>query len=1267
MKRLLALLLLCASTAHAAIVYIGTGAVSSTSSTVSFAIPAGSVGDLILCTAAHYNPNYTLPTPSGASYTELASGVTYTFHKIWARIATGSDTFTLTSPSGYLTGSCSRFSGTSTDLTSIVDVTSVKRTTLTAVRIGALTPTQDSEMLFYSLRAKAPGAGTSLATPTSFTERTDTYYASADLLTATGTWIQTTKTAISQQDLAITPTPATAQSNTGIVLALQPSGTGGGGGGGVWSLVGYGTAVGANSGAISPALPTGHQAGDWLCWYGRERNTANTLAQPAGYTQIVASQVTGHDVMAIDCKIDSGGESAPSTTLVGVGQAQMVAFRGGPATISGINATNTTSNSCTTSPPQPSLTITSYGTIVMSFSSIAGLVTYSASTVAPAGFATGAANVSVDGFSGSSDETMLFSYYIYPLNSTLASGTYTVTNAVSLACRGVAAAVISSAVAPTITDVNTTNTFTATAVGLVITGTGFGAAQGTGSVSIIDGSNTCPETVTAWGDTSITFTAVLGNCRYGSRSVKVITNAGTSTQRDVSVTAPVGKCYFDLGTLLQPFTVDAFGAPNRFGDAANDITDNAQLEFSAMTFTSGSTCANITINSDGSYKMPVDLTTLSWLWNSGTGGWQDTAVDRTGQGKVHIRETNGFRLSCSNTSSTGATGPPVRGTANKTICISGCDYANTTAGITSCMGAIANGQVCEMRSSVSDGSTETWAAQIKLASVLGIEGSPKTLRVRDGDSILLSVATTGTEGLLNLTSTQFVNIQGNSTGQGGLVLADSSAWLTTCAHAASAADFTPPTNCYINARTINLIASKNIGLFNLTAHGAFSTNANELDNASDYIYLRQDALSLHGTNDNQAPTNPNDSGILFRSNADHVLVEDTTFDHSGASAAKVTGAFTIFRRVKINNIWSDLTNSATYTGSQTLGAVPNDCSDGGFGCSPYGPQLYEDSDFTNSGLTPTHPVWNNAIRLRGLGIIFRKNYVYGNYHNYLLDWCATEDNATTAYRDGEQTIYNNTLWGGAPLHIDGTTFPSGISTSICQNVIVADNLFQGAQPGAAGGADIYAFTAKYGNVPLGSFTNAWKGAKIFSNIFGVDPAAPSVNMQVSLTGTGAALKALTDSSTWPSNFFSNRNLTLIWANGTTSPGQDREGLILSTTSTAGIGDNAALTTTTGAGVSVTVVPLATARPFKDDWGFNGHSFGSFHTEYGDCIAIGPTTTSTVTDAVPVRIATSGINYTTNSVTVANSVTFQSGSPVWKAIDNFDGTCGRAYQNKGASQ
>lgn len=1263
-KRLV-LLAFIATQAHAAISFVGQGAVTNATSTATPAIPTGAVGDLIICSAATANPSYTVPQPTAAAYQELASGSTYTFHKVFGRIATGTDTFTLAALPGYTTTSCARFAGTSQNLTTIVDSVTAKRVTLTTLRVGAITPGSANELLYYSTRFHGPGGASVIAAPTSFTELTDNYYTAPDLLTSSGYWIQSALTASAQQDLVLTPAPTVAQSNTSIVLALQPPASGGGGGSSAWSLVGYGTAVGvAAAGTGTPPLPTGHTAGDMLCWVGAERNSVNTLAHPAGYTAVVARQVSGHDVSGIDCKIDSGAEVAPSTVFVGIGMAQMVAFRGGPSPIN-IDVVGSSSSTCSTSPPSPALAITHYNELVLSFAYLQNdYVAYSPATVAPSAFATGAANVSVSKTTQSAlDTTFLLAYYLYPFNTSLAADNFTVTNPTSVACRSHAAAFTGNVAAPAITDVNTTNTFSATATGIVVTGTGFGAV--TNVVQLIDAPTTVNQTVTSWGDTSVTFSAVLGNSRYGARTLKVIKSDGTYAIKNVIVSAPVTKCYFDVGTLTQPFSVDKYGAPNRFGDATNDIDDNAQLEFSNMTFTGASTCANITVNDNGSYKVPADLTSLDWLWNSGS-TWVSTAASRTGQGKIHIKEAGSFRISCSGTPSDN-TAPPVRATATKTICLTGCDYPNTTAGIASCMGAIGNGQSCEMRSRYSDGTTDVWAAQIALSSINGTEASPKTLRVADGDSVTLSQATSSGVALLQLTGVTHVNIQGNSTGSTGLIVGDPTLWAFTCAQATSSPTHTSPTNCYPNDKNTLITSSSDIGLMNLTLHGAAANIASEVANSSSYVYLRKSVVDLHGVNDNKANVLPADSGYLFNVNADHFLAEDTIFSHGGSAAIKITGAFDILRRVVASGTWSDKTAATTYVGSAPLQILSQDCSSATYGCSPYGPSLVEDSEITGAGITPNHATVNFAANLEGLGVIFRKNYLYGATKAYLLTACGTADSVTTAYREGEQQIYNNTLWGGAAFWTNSSTYPSTVDARICQKMVMANNLFQGGRPGFAGAGSIYEMTVNMGNVSSVGYTNAWKGATVFSNIFGVDPANPSANMQVALTGTGAGTKLLTDSTTWPSNFYSNRNVSIVWGNSSQTPSQTRAGLVMAKTSSIGVGDSAPITTTTAAGVSVTSVPVANSRPFKDDWGFSGHTFGGFHTEYGDCIAVGPLTTSTILDAVAVRISNGGVSYSANTLGVQNAISFQSGSPVWKATDNFDGTCGAIWQNKGAAQ
>lgn len=1257
------LCLLFAQGANAAITYVSTGAVTqSAADTISPAIPAGAAGDLILCTAGYHNPNYVLPTPTGASYTELSSG--YAYHKVWGRIATGSDAFTLgtavTAPlSGYIESFCVRYRGASATLSTIVDVSSLKHTSLTdQLRLGALTPTVGNEMLFYSGRYAA--AATSIASPTSFTERVDSSYTASSTTMVAGDWVQGgSKSTSNQQDLAVTGGSGTSISSTSIVLAIKVAGAGGTGGS-IWSFRSVGTVANANSGNITPGLPAGQQAGDWLCWYGIERNTANTLAHPAGYTAVVSRATGGHDFEAMDCKVSIGAsEVAPTTTLTGQGMAQIAAFIGGPSVVSGnVHATANSGGSCTQNPITLGLTITQPNSLLIEFAELhADYVTL---TSPPTGFTT----ISAPVFHGTNDTSALWAYQIQTTATTTSNDQFTTTPAgASVACSRMSAAfLVGSVSGPTITNVNTTNTYNATAVGLVITGTGFGASQGTGSVTLRDGSLSSTQTVTSWSDTSITFTSVLGDDRYGADNIRVTTNAGTFADQAVAVTTPPTKCSFNLGTLAQPFAVDQKGAPNRFGDAASDIADDSQLELSALTFNAGSTCANISIQSNGTFKVPTDLLSLNWIWNNGT-GWKDTAANRTGANKIHIKPSGGFRVSCSSVLGDNTT-PPVRPPATSTICSTGCNFPNTSTGISNCMAGLANGQSCEMRA-IDPTAPEIWAAHIDITSINGVEGNVKTLRVRDGDSITLAEAVVAPQGLLGVTTSSYINIQGNSTGSLGLIVADPAEWASACAISATATGFSGTHNCYINGKALMITGSNNIGVMNMTVHGANADVASEIDNTSTYIYFRQDQISLHGINNNFDPTAPSPSGDLMLVNADHFLSEDTTFSHGGNTALSLTGSFGVLRRVVGDGGWSDLTNDTVYTGSHPILIQPADCSVASYGCSPYGPVAIEDSEFRGAGLAGGG-TYNVATQFMGIGTIFRRNYIYANKNSFLLTTCQSRDINTTTFREGDESIYNNTLFGGPTFLSNGASYPSGIDGQICRNMLVADNLFQGAEPSPITSlpAD---FTAAWAGLPLGGFTNSWKGARIFANVFAPDPSAPSLNMQYNLTGTGAATKFIIDSATWPSNVFSNRNVTVKWANGTTLPDLSRQGLVLAPTNTVGIGDSVAITAATNSGTAVTSITLATARPFKDDWGFSGHTFGGFHHEYGDCIAVGPTAASTIFDAVSVRIADAGINYTTGVVTLVTPITFAVGSPVWKAVDYLDGTCGRALRNRGAAQ
>lgn len=97
----------------------------------------------------------------------------------------------------------------------------------------------------------------------------------------------------------------------------------------------------------------------------------------------------------------------------------------------------------------------------------------------------------------------------------------------------VAVPTIVAPAAPTITDVDTDEVIDDKQTGVVITGTNFEAAQGTGKVEISDNAtygsgNVVEQTETAWGDTAITITVVLGGMAPGTpRYVWVTVDGGS--------------------------------------------------------------------------------------------------------------------------------------------------------------------------------------------------------------------------------------------------------------------------------------------------------------------------------------------------------------------------------------------------------------------------------------------------------------------------------------------------------------------------------------------------------------------------------------------------------------------------------------------------------------------------------------------------------------------------------------------------------------------
>lgn len=118
---------------------------------------------------------------------------------------------------------------------------------------------------------------------------------------------------------------------------------------------------------------------------------------------------------------------------------------------------------------------------------------------------------------------------------------------------------------PLVTDVDGDEDIEDAQTGVVITGTEFGASQGTGTVEISDNAtygsgNVVLQDETAWGDTSITITVALGAMAPGSpRYVWVTIDAGTRNSVGFQVTMHRAKA-FAMSASTTPSDIPAGGS-----------------------------------------------------------------------------------------------------------------------------------------------------------------------------------------------------------------------------------------------------------------------------------------------------------------------------------------------------------------------------------------------------------------------------------------------------------------------------------------------------------------------------------------------------------------------------------------------------------------------------------------------------------------------------------------------------------------------------------
>lgn len=139
-----------------------------------------------------------------------------------------------------------------------------------------------------------------------------------------------------------------------------------------------------------------------------------------------------------------------------------------------------------------------------------------------------------------------------PLTGTSATGTRTATWPVSTTSFGISTLLRVATGGLGVSSVSSDNTVNAGELAAAIVGTGFGATQGTGGVSIIQGSVTLAQTVVGWADALVTFNAVFeqtgADFFYGNATLRLTINGGSFVDVAVVLAPALGNIFVTLAT-----------------------------------------------------------------------------------------------------------------------------------------------------------------------------------------------------------------------------------------------------------------------------------------------------------------------------------------------------------------------------------------------------------------------------------------------------------------------------------------------------------------------------------------------------------------------------------------------------------------------------------------------------------------------------------------------------------------------------------------------
>jgi hypothetical protein len=195
----------------------------------------------------------------------------------------------------------------------------------------------------------------------------------------------------------------------------------------------------------------------------------------------------------------------------------------------------------------------------------------------------------------------------------------------------VAAVLIPSVAAPTITDVDTDETILDGQTGVAVTGTSLGTTNANRTFALVQGSVAVDQVETGVGtDTAATLTIAVdaatgGDIKFGAATLKVTRDDDATGLLAVTVDPPAGQLFVDVGT---PNTT----ASNRI-TAVPDIASGDQLQ--ARGVGGGAAPTGLTLNDDATFSFAAGGTPTDFdvrVWDSSDSTWGAWATQTVGGG-----------------------------------------------------------------------------------------------------------------------------------------------------------------------------------------------------------------------------------------------------------------------------------------------------------------------------------------------------------------------------------------------------------------------------------------------------------------------------------------------------------------------------------------------------------------------------------------------------------------------------------------------------------